>query len=68
MKGQKENSVQSWHRLVVIDQPISLALPVPGGIVGPICFPVLRFITSSNFVGRSTSRSAGLAPFRILSR
>jgi hypothetical protein len=22
MKGQKENSVQSWHRLVVIDQPI----------------------------------------------
>ena len=38
-----------------------------GGIVRPICFAVLRFITNSNFVGCSTGRSAGLAPFRILS-
>ena len=38
-----------------------------GGIVRPICFAVLRLITSSNFVGCSTGRSAGLAPFRILS-
>src|SRR5207253_4089595 len=37
-----------------------------GGIVRPICFAVLRLITSSNFVGCSTGRSAGLAPFRIL--
>ena len=37
------------------------------GIVRPICFAVLRLITSSNFVGCSTGRSAGLAPFRILS-
>jgi hypothetical protein len=37
------------------------------GIVTPICFAVLRLITSSNFVGCSTGRSAGLAPFRILS-
>ena len=28
---------------------------------------VLRLMTSSNFVGCSTGRSAGLAPFRILS-
>ena len=38
-----------------------------GGIVTPIAFAVLRFITSSNFVGCSTGRSAGLAPFKILS-
>src|SRR5688572_3960548 len=38
-----------------------------GGIVRPICLAVLRLITSSNFVGCSTGRSAGLAPLRILS-
>src|SRR5262249_49240217 len=38
-----------------------------GGIVRPISFAVLRLITSSNFVGCSTGRSAGLAPLRILS-
>jgi hypothetical protein len=37
------------------------------GIVRPICFAVLRLIISSNFVGPCTGRSAGLAPFRILS-
>ena len=37
------------------------------GIVTPICFAVLRLIINSNFVGCSTGRSAGLAPFRILS-
>src|SRR6266545_489265 len=38
-----------------------------GGIVRPICLAVLRLITNSNFVGRSTGRSAGLVPLRILS-
>jgi len=38
-----------------------------GGIVRPICLAVLRLINSSNFVGCSTGRSAGFAPFRILS-
>ena len=38
-----------------------------GGIVSPSPFAVLRLITSSNFVGCSTGRSAGFAPFRILS-
>ena len=38
-----------------------------GGIVRPICFAALRLITNSNFVGCSTGRSAGLAPFKILS-
>ena len=38
-----------------------------GGIVRPICFAALRLITSSNFVGCSTGRSAGFLPFKILS-
>jgi len=38
-----------------------------GGIVKPSALAALRLMTSSNFVGCSTGRSAGLAPFRILS-
>src|SRR5215475_8724022 len=38
-----------------------------GGIVRPICLAVFRLITNSNFVGCSTGRSVGLAPFKILS-
>src|SRR5262245_17193957 len=38
-----------------------------GGIVSPSAFAVLRLITSSNLDGCSIGRSAGLAPFRILS-
>ena len=38
-----------------------------GGMVRPSASAVLRLITSSNFMGCSTGRSAGLAPFRILS-
>jgi len=38
-----------------------------GGIVSASAFAVLALITSSNFVGCSTGRSAGLAPLRILS-
>ena len=33
----------------------------------PMAWAVLRLMTSSNFVGCSTGRSVGLAPFRILS-
>src|SRR4029434_5134138 len=36
-----------------------------GGIVRPRALAVLRLMTSSNFVGCSTGRSAGLAPLRI---
>jgi len=35
------------------------------GTVRPRAFAVLRLTTSSNLVGRSTGRSAGLAPLRI---
>src|SRR6266704_75249 len=38
-----------------------------GGIVRPSALAVLRLMTSSNFVGCSTGRSRGFAPFRILS-
>src|SRR4029077_17475905 len=38
-----------------------------GEIVRPICLAALRLIISSNLVGCSTGRSAGLAPFKILS-
>jgi hypothetical protein len=38
-----------------------------GGIVSPSVFAVLRLTTRSNFVGRSTGRSPGLAPLRIRS-
>ena len=38
-----------------------------GEIVRPRALAVLRLITSSNLVGCSMGRSAGLAPFRILS-
>ena len=37
------------------------------GIVRPIALAALRLITSSYLVGCCTGRSAGLAPFRILS-
>jgi hypothetical protein len=37
------------------------------GIVRPKAFAVFRLMTNSNFVGCSMGRSAGLAPFRILS-
>src|SRR5207249_9997958 len=37
------------------------------GIVRPRAFAVLTLMTSSNLVGCSTGRSAGLAPLRVLS-
>jgi hypothetical protein len=36
------------------------------GIASPSAFAVLRLTTKSNFLGCSTGRSAGFAPFRIL--
>src|SRR6266436_10218133 len=38
-----------------------------GGIVSPSASAVFRLMISSNFVGCSTGKSAGVAPFRILS-
>ena len=38
-----------------------------GGMVRPSACAVFRLMTSSNVLGRSTGKSAGLAPLRILS-
>jgi hypothetical protein len=38
-----------------------------GGIVRPICLAAFKLMTSSNFIGCSTGRSAGFVPFKILS-
>src|SRR5262249_41207811 len=46
---------------------LSARASTSGGIVTPICLAVLRLITNSNLIGRSTGRSAGFVPFRILS-
>jgi hypothetical protein len=40
---------------------------IASGIVTPIALAVFRLTTSRNLVGSWTGRSAGLAPFRILS-
>ena len=67
--SDNSRSVQSWHRcLVFCHHLINLVAraSTSGGIVRPICFAVFRFITSSNFVGCSTGRSAGFLPFKNL--
>ena len=38
-----------------------------GGTVRLICLAVFKLTMNSNFIPRSTGRSAGLVPFRILS-
>jgi len=47
--------------------PLSARTSTFGGIVRPICLAAFKLMTNSNFIGCSTGRSAGLAPFRILS-
>ena len=53
----------------LIDQRITLSALARtlGGMLNPICLAAFRLMTSSNFVGCSTGRSAGFAPLRILS-
>ena len=46
---------------------LSASESIAGGTVTPIALAVLRLTASSNVVGNSTGKSAGLAPFRILS-
>jgi hypothetical protein len=58
-----ENSVQSWRYLITLSARASTF----GGIVRPICLAAFKLMISSNFCGCSTGKSAGLAPFRILS-
>ena len=65
-----EKSVQSWHRCVVFCHHLITSLArasTSGGIVRPICFAAFRLMMNSNFVACCTGKSAGLAPFKILS-
>src|ERR1700751_1332353 len=50
-----------------IIQSLQLLPPAKYGEVSPNAFAVFLFRRNSIFVGSSTGRSAGLAPFRILS-
>jgi len=56
------------HRSKLRDYSITSSAVVSraGGMVRPRVFAVFKFITSSNFVGCRTGKSAGLAPLRIL--
>ena len=68
--GRNHNDFRFWiadFRLFDHRMTLSALARTLGGMVKPICLAVLRLITSSNFVGCSTGRSAGLAPLRILS-
>jgi hypothetical protein len=67
-RGKQNGTRASKERATVYHSITSSARPSSdGGIVRPRALAVLRLMTSSNFVGCSTGRSAGLAPFRILS-
>ena len=51
----------------IIRSPRRRGASIVGGMVRPSALAVLRLITSSNLVGCCTGRSAGFAPFSILS-
>src|ERR1044071_1190717 len=59
-RSMKRN--KRYHRIT-----LSALAKTVGGTLNPICLAVLRLMTSSNFVGCSTGRSAGFAASRILS-
>ena len=64
--GQRAS--QQQHQLAVYYSITSSARSrIAGGTVRPSALAVLRLTTSSNLVGCSTGRSAGLSPLRILS-
>src|SRR5262249_37969626 len=65
-----EKSVQSWQRSFVFFAhliTLSALYSKDCGLVRLICCAVFRLITSSNFVGCSTGKSAGFAPLTIFS-
>src|SRR5499427_2909253 len=60
--AQHRKWFSSYYRITLSARASTL-----GGIVRPICLAAFRLMINSNFVGCSTGRSAGFAPFRILS-
>src|ERR1700731_501733 len=67
--GQRQSSTGNYANEIAPPHSItsSARASTVAGIVSPIVRAVLRLMTSSNFVGCSTGRSAGLAPFKTLS-
>jgi hypothetical protein len=60
--SQQEQKLAAVHSMTS-----SARARTAGGTVRPSDFAVFRLMTSRNLVGCWTGRSAGLAPFRILS-
>src|SRR6267142_5255889 len=60
--AEKRDELAPFHSITSSARASSV-----GGTVSPRALAVLRLMTSSNFVGCTTGRSAGLAPFRIRS-
>jgi hypothetical protein len=60
MKMQITFAVEAKFRSAAYLITLSAFASTLGGIVSPICFAVFRLITSSNFAGCSTGRSAAL--------
>jgi hypothetical protein len=73
-----ERAVIRWHReggepescheepAALVEHGYSITWSARSNIFRPSAFAVLRLITNSNFVGCSTGRLAGLAPFEVL--
>jgi hypothetical protein len=55
------------HAAAIYSMISSARASSDGSTVSPSAFAVLRLMIRSNFVGCSTGRSPGFAPFRILS-
>src|SRR5207237_2395759 len=65
---RRHHAAEQQQQLAAVHSMTSSArVRIEGGTVRPSAFAVLRLTTSSNRVGCSTGRSAGLAPLRILS-
>ena len=65
--GKEADGAAELTRQTSTRSPRRRALSSVARNVMPSAFAVLRLITSSNLVGCSTGKSAGLAPFNILS-
>src|SRR5215471_18885496 len=59
------NSIPASSSVYLIT--LSARASTVGGIVKLICLAAFKLMMNSNFLGCSTGRSAGLAPFKILS-
>src|SRR5215813_13734874 len=67
-RSRRRRTAEQRYELAALHSTTSSAsASTVGGISRPSAFAVFRLMTNSNLVGRWIGRSAGLAPFRILS-